>query len=96
MGDYRVGIRGARNLLISDFFALTYSAGMSIGLVEGLIGVFAIILIVFLRDRLNQAQNGLPYPPGPKGLPVIGNVYDTLTDVTPQQLYAKWGREFCS
>jgi len=70
---------------------------MSIGLVDVLVGILAILVIIaFLKDRQTKAGNHLPYPPGPKGLPLIGNVNDMATDVTPQELYAKWGREFCS
>lgn len=64
-------------------------------LTEIFVGISAIALAaMFLRAVLKPNRN-LEYPPGPKGLPLIGNVLDLMAPGAIQQkLYAKWGREF--
>lgn len=51
------------------------------------IGVVAAVLFVLFRN-----YSRLPYPPGPKGLPIIGSVF-----VVPKQrqwvTYKKWSDE---
>lgn len=56
-----------------------------------LIVAFAILCIVWLKQMFNRPR--LPLPPGPKGLPVIGN----LLDLANEKVYVKardWAREF--
>lgn len=38
---------------------------------------------------------GAPLPPGPKGLPIIGNLLDEPSDGKPWQTYRNWGRQYC-
>jgi len=56
--------------------------------------VFLYLLLVF-RDR--KRRGGLPYPPGPPSLPIIGNLLDIPTDA-PWTAYAdmskKYGRPY--
>ncbi|KAI6159803.1 hypothetical protein EDD17DRAFT_1511088 [Pisolithus thermaeus] len=40
-----------------------------------------------------RKRNPLPYPPGPKGFPIIGNAFD-INLKTPQFTYAKQGTIF--
>lgn len=51
----------------------------------------ALFGILFIWSRRRNVK--LPYPPGPKGLPLIGNLFDV-----PKQhewlTYAKWSRDF--
>lgn len=54
--------------------------------------VFVAVLVI--RSFLGKER--LPYPPGPNGLPLIGNVFDMKSGALPQRLYAQWSREFCS
>lgn len=56
------------------------------------VGVCAGTVIALLGLYIRQ-RNALPYPPGPKGLPLLGNV----ADVPPKRQwvqYAQWAREF--
>ena len=49
-----------------------------------------IAIIVFLL--LTQRRSSKPYPPGPKGLPLIGNILDVPSS-RPWLTYARWARE---
>ena len=51
--------------------------------------IVAVALLVFLKQRLSRP----PYPPGPKGLPIVGNIYD-LPPSCEWITYAKWSRQF--
>lgn len=53
----------------------------------------AILLLLWLTFR-GKAQ-ALPYPPGPKGLPIIGNALD-IDPKAPQLTYAEWGKTYGS
>jgi hypothetical protein len=52
------------------------------------------ILAVVLLDRWRRKNIArLPYPPGPKGLPIIGNLWDIPSE-NECVTYAKWSREY--
>lgn len=44
--------------------------------------VFFICVEVFRRRRIHKLANprSLPYPPGPKPLPIVGNIFDVALD----------------
>ncbi|KZS98116.1 cytochrome P450 [Sistotremastrum niveocremeum HHB9708] len=50
---------------------------------------------VLLRKILNSYTNsaGLPYPPGPKGVPILGNALQ-ITDEKPWLLYKEWASKW--
>lgn len=51
----------------------------------------AVIIGVWLAVR--KKSTPLPYPPGPKGLPIIGNALD-VNPKEPQSTYAEWGNTY--
>lgn len=57
--------------------------------------VLSVAVLFFKRTYEKHKINpqGLPYPPGPNPLPVIGNVLD-IPKVTPWLTYARWGKQF--
>ncbi|KAF8898320.1 cytochrome P450 [Mucidula mucida] len=48
----------------------------------------------FLVLRHIIRRTGAPLPPGPKGLPLIGNVLDMPTEGKDWLTYAEWGRKY--
>ena len=53
--------------------------------------LYVICLTVLRGSRRNSKR--LPYPPGPKGYPVIGNLLDAPTD-KPWLTYDEWGKTY--
>ncbi|KAJ3916252.1 hypothetical protein F5877DRAFT_69207 [Lentinula edodes] len=54
-----------------------------------------IALIAVTGGYLLHSRRKLPLPPGPKGLPIIGNALNYPTK-TPWVKYAEWSREYGS
>jgi hypothetical protein len=57
------------------------------------IDLIAVGAVVFLVIYGFRKKRSLPLPPGPKGLPLIGNIFD-FPKSYQWEMYAKWGKEF--
>lgn len=55
------------------------------------VGVFVVAATVLFAVYLKQ-RNRDPYPPGPKGLPIIGNILD-IPEKKPWVAYRDWSRK---
>jgi len=53
----------------------------------------AIAISLSIYWILWRHQKKLPYPPGPRPLPLIGNVHQ-LPDKLRYQTYAEWGKKY--
>ena len=54
---------------------------------------FTVMLFRQLKKRRDSNPNGLPLPPGPKGYPVIGNLFD-MPDDKPWVVYDEWRKTY--
>ncbi|KAK0236165.1 cytochrome P450 [Armillaria nabsnona] len=52
-----------------------------------------VVLLFYRRFRVHRRQGSLPLPPGPKGLPLIGNLWDNPAEY-PWLTYAKWSATY--
>ncbi|KAA1467206.1 CyP450 monooxygenase [Dentipellis sp. KUC8613] len=59
-----------------------------------LVGVWVTVYYYVQRRRRNPS--GLPYPPGPKGLPILGNLLDLPREGYVYKAFRQWGRDLGS
>ena len=67
--------------------------------IPGMSGLLSLLLAVFfallLKKYVASRKKHLPYPPGPKPKPFIGNILDLPTDDAPN-VYIEWGKKYNS
>jgi hypothetical protein len=57
------------------------------------LGTMAGLLVLGFYHRQNSRRNGLPLPPGPKPLPIVGNMFD-MPDEKPWVTYREWNEQY--
>ena len=60
---------------------------------DRLILIVALITIVYLYLKTKRRPAALPYPPGPKKLPLLGNLLNIPTTFEWEK-YAQWGKDY--
>ncbi|KAI6116851.1 cytochrome P450 [Pisolithus croceorrhizus] len=53
--------------------------------------ICALVIVLWLALRTTRKPAGMPYPPGPKRLPVVGNAFD-INFKEPYLTYTEWGK----
>ena len=54
---------------------------------------FSVMLFRQLKKGRDDNPNGLPLPPGPKGYPIIGNLFD-MPVYKPWLVYDEWRKTY--
>lgn len=54
-------------------------------------GIF--LALIYWHYIMKRKRSRLPLPPGPKGLPIVGNLYDIPAD-KPWTVYDKWFQKY--
>jgi len=69
---------------------------MAVAILDTVLGLLAVYLTsVWYRKKFNSRYGHLPLPPGPKGWPIIGNLWDLQTGYE-WKAYHNWCKEFGS
>jgi hypothetical protein len=58
-----------------------------------LVYLLTLIVAIYVLARRFRWNAGLPLPPGPKQLPIVGNYFDVPTS-REWLTYADWGKRF--
>lgn len=58
-----------------------------------LAAIAVVCLVIALVKRLSSRSKEVPYPPGPKPLPFLGNIRD-IPLVSPWITYTEWRRTY--
>lgn len=64
---------------------------MHITVLDVLVCTVSFLLFRWLQVR--KSRKGLPHPPGPPGLPLVGNINDIPRD-EPFVKYVEWGHQY--
>ena len=55
---------------------------------------FGVMLFRLWKKGRDGNPNGLPLPPGPKGYPLIGNLFDMSVSDKPWVVYDEWRKTY--
>ena len=96
-------VQSLRSFAISPFFPPTFSMLPIISSIIGLLGIYpyyelaALFVGVMLFRQWKRGRdgnpNGLPLPPGPKGYPLVGNLFDMPVH-KPWLVYDQWRKTY--
>jgi hypothetical protein len=59
-----------------------------------LVALVAVATLAYFRKYFNKHNPRMPCPPGPRGLPLVGNILDMPKDMTPQEAYLKMSLKY--
>lgn len=60
---------------------------------SGLFKLSLSVLVIGLVIKIMRRKTRLPLPPGPRGLPIIGNAFD-IPSVNMVQTYLRWTNNY--
>jgi len=64
-----------------------------ISIMSGLFKLSLSVLVIGIAIRIMRRKSRLPLPPGPRGLPIIGNAFD-IPSVNMAQTYLRWAKDY--
>ncbi|KAI9451431.1 cytochrome P450 [Lactarius psammicola] len=57
------------------------------------LSLFVYLVRIYVADSVRARGGGQRFPPGPRGLPLLGNLFD-IPQRAPWETYARWGRQY--
>jgi len=66
---------------------------MSLSQLDAFIFLAAVVLTTLIYLDRRRRRHFLPFPPGPKKVPILGNLLD-LPKESEWKAYAKWGEDY--
>ena len=91
---YIIGLNNVVQLLMHFQVLNTSRIAMMSKLPLLMISTVGLLLYILIRDwRQRRLRGGLPLPPGPKGLPILGNILD-IDASAPWLTFVNWSKKY--